>query len=438
MPETIRAPHTDFAVSGEKVNARQIEFLCRALNPGPYRYFAYGGAIRGGKSYVVLFILHQLSLKFPGSKWVVVRATLPDLKKTTIPSFKKLIDWKHYGKWNNGSPLTFNYRNGSSVVFIPESITTDPDLNAFLGLECSGVFLEQLEELSEKMWQMAMQRSGSLYLDPMPPAYIFTTFNPNQGWSKEQFYDNYTNGTLQAPYYYMPALPKDNPFVTQDQWNAWGNMADRYKLQFIEGDWSNFIDTNNLWAFAFDRKKHVAEPVLDPEHTVFLSFDFNKNPICCSVIQHYDGKVRVLETIKLPNSDIYALCDYITVYYPNLMFMVTGDATGQNTSALVRDNLNYYRIIKSRLNLGDAQLKVPSVNPRLEDNQVLVNSLLAKYEVEIHAEKAKALIYDLGNVKMLPDGTIEKTDRKDPKQQADALDTFRYFCNTFLKWYIKS
>ena len=65
---------------------------------------------------------------------------------------------------------------------------------------------------------------------------------------------NYVNGSLTVPYFYMPALPKDNPFVTQDQWNAWGNMADRYKLQFIEGDWSNFIDTNNLWAFAFDRK----------------------------------------------------------------------------------------------------------------------------------------------------------------------------------------
>lgn len=438
MADTIKAPHTDFAIAGKMANPRQIEFLCRALNPGPLRYFAYGGAIRGGKSYVVLFILHQLSLRYPGSKWVVVRAGLPDLKKTTIPSFKKLIDCKYYGKWNNGSPLTFNYNNGSSIVFVPESLSIDPDLNSFLGLECSGLFLEQLEELSEKMWQMAMQRSGSLYLPATPPAYIFTTFNPNQGWSKEHFYDRYTNGTLDVPYYYMPALPKDNPFVTQDQWNAWGNMADRYKLQFIEGDWSNFMDTNNLWAFAFDRKKHIGTPELDQSHTVYLSFDFNKNPICCSVIQHYEQKVRVLETIKLPNSDIYALCDYIQAYYGGLMFMITGDATGQNTTAMVRDSLNYYRIIKSKLNLGDAQIKVPTINPRLEDNQVLVNSLLAKYEIEIHTEKAKALIYDLGNVKMLPDGTIEKTDRKDPKQQADALDTFRYFCNTFLKWYLKS
>lgn len=104
---------------------------------------------------------------------------------------------------------------------------------------------------------------------------------------------------------------------------------------------------------------------------------------------------------------------------------------------MVRDNLNYYRIIKLRLGLGDAQIQVPTVNPRLEDNQVLVNSLLARYDIEVHDEKAKGLIYDMQNVKMLADGTIEKGDRTDPTKQADALDTFRYFCNTFMGWFIK-
>jgi hypothetical protein len=428
---------TDFCIAGEKSNPKQIEFLCTALDPGPLRYFGYGGAVRGGKSYVVLFLLHQLSLKFPGSKWVVVRASLPDLKKTTIPSFNKLIKTQLYGKWNYSVPITFHYNNGSEIIFVPESISIDPDLNSFLGFECSGFFLEQLEELSKKMWDMALQRSGSLYINPMPPAYVFTTFNPNQGFSKELFYEPYINGTIQPPYFYMPALPKDNPHVTQDQWNAWSNMAERYQLQFIEGDWSDFVDANTLWAFAFNRKKHVARPELNPEHTVYLSFDFNKNPICCSVIQHYDKKLRVLETIKLPNSDIYALCQHIIVNYPDLMFMVTGDASGKNTSAMVKDNLNYYRIIKEQLNLGMQQIVVPTVNPRLEDNQVLVNSILARYEVEVHEERAKPLIYDFQNVKMLPDGTIEKGDRTDPAKQADALDTFRYFCNTFMGWFIR-
>lgn len=431
-------PHTDFCIAGEKANPKQIEFLCSALEPEEYRYFGYGGAIRGGKSYVVLFILHQLALRFPKSKWVVVRESLPALKKTTIPSFKKLIDCKHFGKWNYQTPITFTYSNESEIIFISENIQQDKDLNAFLGLECNGFFLEQLEELSEKMWEMAIQRSGSLYISPMPPAYVFTTFNPNQGFSKKLFYEPYMNGTLKAPYFYLPALPSDNPHVTSDQWNAWGNLADKYKQQFIKGDWTDFADTNGLFAFAFDRKKHVVPDIeVNKGHIVYLSFDFNKNPICCSVIQQYDQKVKVIETIKLANSDIYALCTYIKSVYAGCSFIVTGDASGKASSALVRDNLNYYRVIMTQLNLSSQMIRVPSVNPRLEENQVLVNSVLANYGVEMSENKASALIYDCSNVKMLPDGGIDKTNRQDPTKQADAIDTLRYFLNTFMSGFLK-
>lgn len=433
----MKFPQTDFVIAGAQANVRQLQFMCTALNPGPYRYFAYGGGIRGGKSYVVLFVLHQLCLRYPGSKWVVVRATLPDLKKTTIPSYKKLVNTKYYGTWHNTSPVTFTYHNGSQLMFIPESLATDPDLNAFLGLECNGFFLEQLEELSETMWQMAIQRAGSLYTQPMPPAYIFTTFNPNQHFGKQLFYEPYVNGTLQQPYYYMQALPKDNPHVTPDQWAAWQNMDERYRLQFINGDWTNFADTNNRWAFAFNYSQHTGQPEPDTTQVLYLSFDFNRNPICCSIIQHYNNTIHVLQTIKLHNSDIYELCNHIKTLYPGYTYLVTGDATGRNSSALVKDNVNYYQVIRKQLNLLPAQLKVPSVNPRLEDNQVLVNSLLSRYSICIHTEHAAALIYDLHNVRMHADGTIDKTNRANPTQQADALDTFRYFCNTFMAWFVQ-
>jgi len=439
-PETepaieIKSPNTDFCLSGEKVNPKQINFI-EATYSGKYNYLAYGGAIRGGKSYVVLYVLHTLCMTYPGSKWIVVRASLPVLKKTTIPSFKKLIKSEKFGKWNNSAPITFTYFNGSQILFIPESITGDPDLTAFLGFECNGFFLEQAEELDLKMWNMALQRSGSWYIDPMPQGLTFLTFNPSQNWVKSMFYIPWSNGTLEAPYYFESALPKDNPHVTSDQYKNWGNMAERYRQQFVDGDWTDY-GANGLWAFSFNRAKHVGTPTLEPDQLVYLSFDFNKNPICCSVIQLIDNQIRVLETIKLANSDIYAMCMYIQVNYPNTIFMVTGDASGQSTNAMVRDNLNYYTVIIQQLGLTYQQIQVPTVNPKLEDNQMLVNSLLSNYNIVIHEEKAKGLIYDMQNVKMLADGTIEKRNREDPTMQADALDTFRYFCNTFMGWFIE-
>jgi hypothetical protein len=111
--------------------------------------------------------------------------------------------------------------------------------------------------------------------------------------------------------------------------------------------------------------------------------------------------------------------------------LVTGDASGSSTSAMVQDNMNYYKIIKAKLNLSNNQMMVPVVNPRLADNRVLVNSLLSRGNVLLDKDNTKPLQFDFENVTVLPDGSIKKADRNDPAQQSDALDTFRYACNTF-------
>ncbi len=224
----------------------------------------------------------------------------------------------------------------------------------------------------------------------------------------------------------------DNPHIKKEEVDAARRTLDDlyFRCEYLAED----VNISALmWAFAFDKSKHVSKPEIKRNEILYLSFDFNKNPITCSVIQWYEETVKVIECIKLENSDIYALCDYILVHYPQMLYMVTGDATGKNTSALVKDNLNYYIVIRQKLGVSNNQLMIPSVNPRLEDNQVLVNSILANYKVEIHEEKAKHLIFDLMNVRTTPEGGIEKSNRQDKAQQADALDTFRYFCNTYLQ-----
>ena len=169
---------------------------------------------------------------------------------------------------------------------------------------------------------------------------------------------------------------------------------------------------------------------------LYLSFDFNINPITCAVIQHYNGTIYVLEQIKLENSDIYKLCSRIKSLYPNFVYTVTGDASGQSSSAMVADNLNYYKIIKQELNLAMNQFKLPAANPHQKDNNVLVNALLNKYSILIHPVKAIGLIYDFENVRMDGDKKIIKDNRNKEQEKSDCLDTFRYFCNQFMRDFI--
>src|SRR4030095_9790416 len=227
--------------------------------------------------------------KFPRSRWHVVREDMPALKGTSIPSMEKLIGFSRNWRWRRDSSNYFlEYTNGSRIFFKGENITSDPELNDFLGLETNGILLEQAEELNQKTFDISLSRTGSWYIDPMPPAFIFMTFNPSQTWTKAKLYDPWIAGELPPTFHYQPALPKDNPYVTEDQWKAWQLMADRYKAQFIEGDWTDFDIGNNAWAFAFNDGKHVGFPELNRAEPLYLSFDFNRNPISCSIIQHYD------------------------------------------------------------------------------------------------------------------------------------------------------
>ena len=199
-----------------------------------------------------------------------------------------------------------------------------------------------------------------------------------------------------------------------------------------------FVNMGNRFAFSFKTEKHISETKYNPDYPLYLSFDFNRNPICCAAFQHYNDRIFGVESIKLPNSDIYKLCDVIKMKYPKTLFIVNGDATGQASSALVRDNLNYYKVIRTQLNLSPNQIKIPTVNPGIAENQVLVNSILEHYKISLDPTNCAPLIHDLQFVEMLPDGSIKKGDREDPNQQADSLDCFRYYLNANFKWFLKT
>jgi hypothetical protein len=405
---------------------------CSGLND--YRKFVYGGAIRGGKTFVSLASLIRLANRYQGSKWHIIRQDFPALQGTTIPSFEKIIRGSSNWNWNRDKSNYYAYNKYDSKIFFKgENLKQDPELNDFLGLETNGVFLEQLEEIGQKTWDISISRTGSWYIDPMPPALTLSTLNPTQKWPKEFLYAPYLDGTLPPDTFYQTALPSDNPFVTQDQWNNWGSMDERYQKKFIEGDWTDFDATDNRFAYCFDKKKHVGTTELVRGKEVYLSYDFNHDPITCSVSQFTGNSIRFIEQIKLGNSNIYDLCDYIIANYGGCMFIVTGDATGRATSALVKDNLNYYHVIKSKLNLSVNQLKVPTINPSLEENRVLINFVLKNLDVIIDKDRCKPLIYDLEHVRVLPDGSIDKSNRNDPTKQADAIDCARYLLNSFFK-----
>lgn len=232
----------------------------------------------------------------------------------------------------------------------------------------------------------------------------------------------------------MPTI--SNPHIPPDEIDQAKAQLD--PLTFAQEYLASFVTENmDAWAYCFDPEKHIGETTLSRNHELYLSFDFNRNPITCGVFQHYNNAIYGIEQIKLDSSNIYSLCDYIRAKYNGCMLIITGDATGKASSALVQDNINYYTVIRNKLNLSSGQIRVHTVNPTIKENRVLVNSVLHGQTVKLHPKLCAGLIFDLEYAKVLPDGSLDKSDRMDPTKQLDALDCFRYYLNTFFKHILK-
>jgi len=412
---------------------KQQQFIDAALS-GEYRYLFFGGAARGGKTFVGIGILILLCKFFPNSKWHVIRRDSTKLQKTSIPTFNKLVPRKFLVKFVDHVAY---FNNGSQIHFVPENFIHDKDLNWMDGLETNGFLLEEVQELQQATFEKAKLRAGAHILDSRPPILILCTGNPSQTWSKKVFVEPHREGKLEKPYFYLQSLMSDNPTLPDEYKEGMETLDSMTYRRYVQGDW-DVIDVDKPFAYAFSTERHVGrlnKPL--KSLPLYLSFDFNVDPITCLVSQsNMKDWIRYHKEYRLKDSNIQAICRAIKTDHPDYYIYVTGDASGTNRHAALQLNENFYTIILKELDLTPKQIILPTRNPLHKDNRILVNSLLEKFpSIQVDPDQCPFLIQDLLRCEVNGYGEIDKT--KD-KHQGHLLDCFRYDLNTwhasFIRW----
>lgn len=404
----------------------------------------YGGAVRGGKSYFLILYAFTLAFKYPRSRWLLLRESLPTLKRTLMVTFNEFLlnGFGQYVKSREDQLGIVTLNNGSELVFMAESYDTDKELNRFRGLEINGAFIDEVNEIQEATFDKIIERSGSWFHSPGCPVKIVMSCNPTQGWVKNRFYNPWKEQRLQSGVAYIPAKITDNPYVPAEYLESL-KMLPRYQYEvFVEGNWDIQLKVGGEFYKCFELDAHVKAGLrYDPTLPLHISWDDNVNPyLPLGIFQIHGKEAHMIDEIAgvSPGNTVKAVCNEFIRKYPNHRagLFVYGDATAKKEDTKMEKGHNFYRLVQDYLKDYKPSLRVLSSNPSVVMRGNFINTVLEKniYDLRICiSENCRFAINDFILLKEAADGTKNKEMDTDPKTKVryqkygHFTDLFDYF-----------
>lgn len=448
---------------------KQIEFLEKAMNH-EHSFVLYGGAIKGGKTYAGLGGLVLLCRQYPLSRWAVVRKDMPTIRRNVYPAVKKIIPepfCKHGDlsrAWNHQT-ATITFKNGSQIIFFPESFKDDPELNRWKGLDVNGFLLEEVNELQEETFTKAIERAGSWVLPPghvQPPAKILATCNPSQGWVKKRVYDLWRDNDLPREWCYIPSRIFDNPHLPKAYVNGLKRLPRLHYRVFVLGDWEVKLKSGGEFYQSFNLEENVKKSKYQRDKPLHISFDENVNPyLPVTLWQIQMGKKGVDSTtsqlvqigeicLRRPHNNLRKLCAEIRRRYRfhQDVVYIYGDATSRKRDTKLEEGSNFFTLAEKYLAPWKTVQRVPKANPSVSMRGRFINDifdgLVEGCQIFVH-EAADGTIHDLQNTMEDKNGAKLKEKARDPQtggtyekngHLSDTLDyiALQVFRSEFQEW----
>ena len=266
----------------------------------------FGGAAGGGKSYGQLIDAFLYSLKYPGSKQLILRRTYGELEKSLIRVSAEIYpkevytynEAKHMGRLKNGSIIDFGYCDSEKDVFRYQSAEYDV------------IRFDELTHFTEYMYIYLISRLRGA--NDFPKS-IKSSTNPGgvgHTWVKERFIDIGQWGKVhklpKGTRLFIPSKASDNKFLMEsdpDYIKRLENLNEKDKQALLYGDWDIF---DGQYFSEWDRSIHVVRPFTVPEWwRIYFTMDYGLDMLAGLWIAVDDNKnAYVIDEIYIPNLKI--------------------------------------------------------------------------------------------------------------------------------------
>jgi phage terminase large subunit len=209
----------------------------------------YGGAAGGGKSALGCLWLMEMCQKYPGTRWLMGRSKLKNLKETTLNTFfelatgLKLGSQFHYRaqdhiiRWNNGSEILLK-----DLFHYP----SDPNFDSLGSLEVTGAFIDECNQVAYHAWQIVKSRIRYKLTEHGLIPKLLGSCNPAKNWAYKEFYKPCRDGSLLPYRRFIQSLPTDNPHLHPSYLQSLLRLDKNSRQRLYYGNWEYDDDPATL------------------------------------------------------------------------------------------------------------------------------------------------------------------------------------------------
>jgi phage terminase large subunit len=390
----------------------------------------YGGAM-SGKSIFSAFKIILRTLSEKGHKFLCLRKignTVKDSIYAELIDAISVMDKDHEFVINKSDYSFLHKPTGNQILC--KGLDEPKKIKSIKGI--TGMWLEEASDFEEEdLDQLDIRIRG----EKVNYIQYIISFNPidENHWLKKRFFDKKDINATVCHSTYM-----DNLYLTEEDKSRLEVLKERNQLYYdvyCLGKWGITVKTNKF-LYSFNKDKHTIRSYTpNPHLPILISFDFNKEPMTAIVSQQEDLYTSyIFDEIQLDGGSTPEVCEYIKAKYVQWLdnIDVTGDATGRNRTALVKGNLNHYRVIKEELELEDENILVPKSNPAHKDSRILCNSVLQHAKIYI-TDNCEKTIEDCIYTSVDEKGELIKT----AEEGRHLFDNVRYTIHAFYPDFVK-
>jgi PBSX family phage terminase large subunit len=359
---------------------KQEQYICDVTS----HIIGYIGGFGSGKTYATCLKAILLSASNPATAGMLVSPTYQMMRDTTRRAFIDILDRNNISYLFRASENRIIIQENQSEVWFRSA--DDPD--KLKGANLSFVGADEAAMMTREAFEIMLSRVRD------SNANIRQTFLASTPDGFNWLYDLFVNGDTNRRL--INTSTTENIYLPQEYVNTLRENYDSELIkQYIDGE---FVNVNKAQVYyAFNRSKNVIERSYDPSLPIYVCIDFNVNPMCWAVIQHYQGIDYVIDEIIGINTNTEDQTRTLLNKYPNaLAITIYGDYSGnqRHTSSRTTD----YEIIRSIIPSAEIRVKPnPPVNERIN----AVNARLRNSQGDIRLfidNRCKRLISDFERV----------------------------------------